>query len=316
MNNRVCNLLDIDYPIIQGGMGNISDPRLAAAISNAGGLGTIGVGTLPVNEAISRMKKMKELTVRSCCVNLPISVHPDAQAIAEAVVEAGIPVVSLSAGNPKPLLPFFKANGVRVMCVTASVRQAQKAEEAGADLVVCEGYEAAGINSPLETTTMTLVPQIADAVTIPVIAAGGIADGRGLAAALSLGAEGVQMGTRFIATQEASFHDSYKQKIIEADDQATMIIGRTYNRIRRLLKTDYARSISEQEQTGLTLEEFMDKTNEDHHVAGAVLGDLGKGFLNSGQIAGVINHIPRVHDLLKEMTECAQKILQEKQKLL
>ncbi len=309
MKNRVCEILKIKYPIIQGGMGNVSDAGLASAISNAGGLGTIGVGTLPIKEAVERMKTMREGTTQSCCVNIPVSVHPNAKQAAEEAVNHGIPIVSLSAGNPKPFIPFFKEHGVTVICVTASVKQAKKAEEAGADIIVCEGYEAAGINSPLESTTLTLVPQIKDAVKIPVIAAGGIADGRGMAAVMSLGADGVQMGTRFIATEEAPFHKEYKQMVLNANDQATVIVGRKHDRIRRLMRTEYADKLLEMEKGILSLEEFMALTDESLHVKGAMAGELDKGFINSGQIAGLIHETPSVKELLKTMMGDAQQAL-------
>lgn len=230
--------------------------------------------------------------------------------------EYEIPVVVLSAGNPAPFIPKFKERGLTVICVVASVKHAKKAEQAGADIVVAEGYEAAGINATEESTTMTLIPQIVDAVDIPVIAAGGIGDGRGLAAALSLGASGVQMGTRFIATQEGAFHENYKQKLIEATDTETTIVGRSYGKIRRLMKTPYALELLKEEASGADVEVFINKTTEDYHRKGAVEGDFDKGFINSGQIAGLINDIPTVEELLERMKKQAKETLNKTQQLL
>ena len=195
---------------------------------------------------------------------------------------------------------------IKVIVVVASVKHAQKAEAAGANLLVAEGFEAAGINSSLELTTFTLIPQISNAVSIPVIAAGGIGDGKGLAAALMLGASGVQMGTRFIATKEARLHDNYKERLLGASGTDTRIVGRTVGRVRRVLQSSYVERISQAEKEGLSLEEFNEITSENHHIKGAVLGDLQNGYINSGQVAGLINSIPTVNELLESMMEEAK----------
>ncbi|MGO4887675.1 NAD(P)H-dependent flavin oxidoreductase [Anaerobacillus sp. MEB173] len=301
--------LNIDHPIIQGGMGNISEPALAAAISEAGGLGTIGAGTMTSEEVDEKISRLKELTARPFCVNIPINVQPHLKEIVELVLEHQVPVVSLSAGNPAPYIKMFHEQGMKVICVVSSVKQAIKAEQAGADILVAEGYEAAGINSNLETTTLTLIPQIVDAVTIPVIAAGGIGDGRGLAAMFALGASGVQMGTRFIATKEALVHENYKNYILQADDTSTVIVGRSVGRIRRLLKTPYAEKLLNEELNGISVEQFDEMTDEIHHKYGAVDGELAAGHINSGQIAGLIKDIPTVKELLNTMMEQASESL-------
>ncbi|MBM7095932.1 nitronate monooxygenase [Bacillus sp. H-16] len=299
--NRLTDLLHIDCPIIQGGMGNISHAELTAAISEAGGLGTFGVGTFSTDHVRTELARMKELTDRPFCVNIPIRVQPDVKEMLRLILDFNVPAVSLSAGNPKPLVPVLKEAGVTVMVVTASVKQAVKAAEAGADVVIAEGYEAAGINSNDETTTMTLIPQIADAVSVPVVAAGGIGDGRGLAAALCLGAEGVQMGTRFIATKEALVHEAYKKKLLESTDVDTIIVGRSVGKIRRLVKTPYASLLAEVEKEGTTLEEFDTIADEASHIRGALEGKLAKGHINGGQIAGLIRDVPTVKELLNLM---------------
>ncbi|MFC3039500.1 NAD(P)H-dependent flavin oxidoreductase [Virgibacillus xinjiangensis] len=307
MENLVTNLLGIHFPIIQGGMGNISDPNLAAAISNAGGLGTIGVGTTSVEECDRKISTMMENTDRPCCVNIPVSVHPEVSRIVEMVIRKEVPVVSLSAGNPAKILPRLKEKDIKVICVSSTVKQAKKAADAGADAIVCEGYEAAGINSLNESTTMTLIPQVVNSVSVPVIAAGGIADGRGMAAAISLGASGVQMGTRFVATKEAMFHRNYKESILKATDESTIIIGRPANKIRRILKGNYADKLSEIEDG--PIEMFMEKTGEEYHEIGAVEGDTDNGFVNSGQIAGLINDCPSVAELMETMVTEAKETL-------
>ncbi|MEI5909001.1 nitronate monooxygenase [Bacillus spongiae] len=309
--NRLIELLQIEHPIIQGGMGNISSSRLAAAVSNAGGLGAIGTGTLPPNEVEQIIKELKSLTEKPFAVNIAISVTPYLKELLSLIMKYEVPVVSLSAGNPSPIIPILKQAGIKVICVVASTKQARKAEKAGADILVAEGYEAAGINSHLETTTLALIPQIVEAVQVPVVAAGGIGDGRGLAAMLSLGACGVQMGTRFIATKEAPFHEHYKNSILNADDNSTVIVGRSVGRVRRVLKTPYSEMLLKKEKDGVTSDEFNNKTSEDYHRIGAVDGNLEEGFINSGQIAGLINDLPQVSDLLIEMVNDAKTELQK-----
>ncbi|WP_078597481.1 NAD(P)H-dependent flavin oxidoreductase [Evansella clarkii] len=305
--NILCEKLSITYPIIQGGMGNVSNAPLTGAISQAGALGTIGAGTMAPDELESLILDVKKLTDRPFCINIPITVQPYLKEVVQLVEKHCIPVVSLSAGNPAKLAKHFKDQGVKVICVVASVRQAQKAEQAGADVIVGEGYEAAGINSNFETTTLTLIPQLVKAVSVPVAAAGGIGDGRGLAAMLSLGVYGVQMGTRFIATEEALVHKDYKRLIVEASDTDTVVVGRTVGRIRRLLNTEYAKKLAEKEESGVTAEEFGELTNEDRHISGAIQGNLADGHLNSGQIAGIVDDLPPVSELIRRMMAEAEE---------
>jgi len=234
-------------------MGNISSPKLAIAVSEAGGLGTIGCGTSEVGEVEEKIIGIKKGTSKSFAVNIAIGVTPHTDELIDLVIKHKVPVVSLSAGNPAPYISRLHENGIKVIAIVAAVKHAQKAEQAGADVLVAEGFEAAGINSNLELTTFTLIPQIAASVNIPVAAAGGIGDGNGLAAALALGASGVQMGTRLIATREMPVHDVYKQRLIDASDTETMIIGRNVGRVRRVLKNDYAAELFKREREGLTL---------------------------------------------------------------
>lgn len=304
--NSVCEQLKVKYPIIQGGMGNISHAALTAAVSEAGGLGTIGCGTMKPDEVEKIILETKERTCQPVAINIALTVNPYVSELVGLAIKHQIPVVSLSAGNPAPFIPALHQHGIKVMVVTASVKHAQKAEAAGADLLVAEGYEAAGINSSLELTTFTLIPQIVNAVSIPVIAAGGVGDGKGLAAALMLGASGVQMGTRFIATKEAQLHDTYKERLLQASGTDTRVVGRSVGRVRRVLQSGYVEKVFQAEKEGLSLEEFNEITSEDYHIKGAVLGDLENGYINSGQVAGLITSIPTVKELIESMMKEAK----------
>lgn len=310
MKKSITEILNIQYPIIQGGMGNISDPILAAAISNAGGLGTIGTGDLSIPEISKKIKTMISHTNNPCCVNIPISVHPEPKKVAELVIEQGVPVVSLSAGNPTEYIEIFHKQNIKIICVTSTVRQAKKAEELGADIIVCEGYEAAGINSPNESTTFVLIPQVAQVVeSVPIVAAGGIADGRGLAAAIALGASGVQLGTRFVATKEANFHPKYKEAILEANDESTVIVGRRFKQVRRILKNKYAEKLLDFEKHGGSIEKYKEKTSEERHRIGAIEGNSEDGFMTGGQVAGLIKDLPTTKELMENMINEARNIL-------
>jgi len=300
-------MLQIKYPIIQGGMGNISNAQLTAAVSEAGGLGTIGCGTMTPNEVEEIIVETKRLTKKNFAINIAITVSPYTEELINLVIKHNITTVSLSAGNPIPYIPQLQAHGVKVLVLVASVKHAVKAEAAGADIVVAEGFEAAGINSNLELTTFTLIPQIVKHVSLPVIAAGGIGDGKGLAAALMLGASGVQIGTRLIATKDAPFHDTYKQRLVAASDTETLLIGRSVGRLRRILKTPYAVKLETIEKSGMTLGKYGEMTSEEQHVIGAIEGDMENGFINSGQIAGLIGDIPTVKELVDRMMGEAEK---------
>lgn len=308
--NGITSVLGIKYPIIQGGMGNISNAALTAAVSEAGGLGTIGAGTMSADEVEKIIVETKARTSKPFSVNVALSVSPNAVEVLRLTVKHQVPVVTLSAGNPASFIPKLHEAGIKVIAVVASVKQAKKAEAAGADILVAEGYEAAGINSNLETTTLALIPQIVQQVNIPVAAAGGIGDGKGLAAMLALGASGVQMGTRFIATREAPFHEAYKQKLLQATDHETVIVGRSVGRIRRLLNTPYAEKLLEAEKQGITADEFAELTSEELHKKGALEGNAERGFMNGGQVSGLISDIPTVQELLDRMVKEAKERLQ------
>ncbi|WP_339163181.1 DUF561 domain-containing protein [Siminovitchia sp. FSL H7-0308] len=296
---QACDTLSIQYPIIQGGMGNISNAILTSAVSNAGGLGTIGCGTMSPDEIEQIISETKRRTEQPFALNIALTVSDYVDEIIQLAIKHNVSAISLSAGNPAPYIPKLKQNGIRTIVLVASVRHAQKAEKAGADILVAEGYEAAGINSSLELTTFTLVPQIVKKVAIPVFAAGGIGDGKGLAAALMLGASGVQIGTRFIATAEAPFHPLYKEKLLKANGEDTQILGRSYGRARRVLKGAYVEQLANLEKEGMTFTEFQQKTSEKYHIKGAMDGDFDNGYVNSGQVAGLIDHVPSVRELLE-----------------
>lgn len=309
--NRVCKQLGISYPVIQGGMGNASNAPLTAAISNAGALGTIGVGTRSPSEVETLIAETASKTEKPFAVNVPLTVASNLKEIFEHIIKYRVPVVSLSAGNPAPYISRLRAHGTKVICVVGSVYHAKKAEDAGADVIVAEGYEAAGLNSPFETTTMTLIPQVADAINIPLVAAGGIGDGRGMAAAMVLGAEGVQLGTRFISVKEAPFHLRYKEALIKAGDRDTLVVGRSVGRIRRVMRTPYSEKLLSREEKGITLAEFNEETAEDRHLAGAMDGDFEKGYINSGQVAGLIKNVPSASELIQSIMEGASLTLQD-----
>ena len=302
----VCDVLKIDFPIIQGGMGNISNAQLTSAVSEAGGLGTIGCGTMTPKEVEEIIIQTKKMTSKNFAINIAINVSPYTEELIDLVIKYKVQVVSLSAGNPVPYIAKLHEHGVTVIALVASVKHAQKAEAAGVDILVAEGFEAAGINSTLELTTFTLIPQIVKKVKVPVIAAGGIGDGKGLAAALMLGANGVQIGTRLIATQEAPFHNLYKENLVNASDTETIIVGRSVGMIRRMLKTPYSMKLNQHEKEGMTLAQYGELTTEKQHVKGAIEGDMENGFINSGQIAGLIDHIPSVKELLESMMKEAR----------
>lgn len=299
----ICELLSIRYPIIQGGMGNISHAALTAAVSEAGGLGTIGAGTMTPDEVEAIILETKTKTNSPFAINIALTVSPHVPELVNLVIKHQIPVVSLSAGNPAPYVPAFHEHGIKVMVVVASDKHAKKAEAAGADILIAEGFEAAGINSSLELTTFTLIPQIVNAVSIPVVAAGGIGNGKGLAAAFMLGASGVQMGTRLIATQDGNFSEEYKKKLVQASGIDTQIVGRSVGRVRRVLKTGYTEKLLGAERNRISLEEFNEMTSEAKHIKGAIFGDTDNGFINSGQVAGLITNIPTVKELFTDMME-------------
>ena len=294
MKTKITELLGIKYPIIQGGMAWVAEYHLAAAVSNAGGLGLIGAASAPAEEVREQIRKTKELTDKPFGVNIML-MNPNAEEVARVVVEEGVKVVTTGAGNPAKLMPLFKEAGVKVIPVVASVAMAKLMERAGADALVAEGMESGGhIGS---ATTMTLVPQVVDAVSIPVIAAGGVADGRGLAAALMLGAEAVQMGTAFCVASEAITHEKYKARIIKAKDIDSEVTGVSHGHPIRSLRNNMTKEYTRLEREGASLEELELLTLGSLRKA-VMEGDVVNGTVMAGQIAG----------LIKEERTCAQII--------
>ena len=284
MQTELTRLLGIQAPIIQGGMAWVAEHTLAAAVSNAGGLGIIGAANAPAEWVREQIRLTKQLTDKPFGVNVML-MSPYAPEIAQVVAEEGVSVVTTGAGNPESYMALWKSKGIKVIPVVASVALAKRMERAGADAVVAEGCESGGHIG--ESTTMTLVPQVVDALNIPVIAAGGIADGRGLAAAFMLGACGVQMGTSFVATKECWAHQNYKDKILKAKDIDTKVTGRSTGHPVRALRNEMTKQYLDLEKKGATLEELEYLTLGGLRKA-VVEGDVKNGSVMSGQIAGMI----------------------------
>ena len=305
MKTRITELLGVEHPIIQGGMAWVAEHHLAAAVSEAGGLGLIGGANAPGEVVRAEIRKAKELTGKTIGVNVML-LSPHAEDVAKVVVEEGIKVVTTGAGNPEEYMDMWKAAGIKVIPVVASVALAKRMEKYGADAVVAEGSESGGHIG--EQTTMTLVPQIVDAVSIPVIAAGGIGDGRGIAAAFMLGAEAVQIGTRFVVAKESIVHDNYKQRIIKAKDIDSTVTGRSHGHPIRSLRNQMTREYIKLEQEGKSFEEL------EYITLGALRnavqkGDITTGTVMAGQIAGMISKEQTCKEMIDEMMEQADRLL-------
>ena len=305
METRVTKMLGIQYPIIQGGMAWVADHDLAAAVSEAGGLGLIGGANAPGEVVRGEIRKAKKMTDKPFGVNVML-LSPHADDVAKVVVEEGIKVVTTGAGNPEKYMEMWKAAGIKVITVVASVALAKRMEKYGADAVVAEGTESGGHIG--EATTMTLVPQVADAVSIPVIAAGGIADGRGIAAAFMLGAEAVQIGTRFVVAKESNVHENYKQRIIKAKDIDSAVTGRTHGHPIRCLRNKMTREYLKLEQEGKSFEELEYLTLGSLRKA-VQEGDINEGTVMAGQIAGMIQKEQTCREMIEEMAAQAEALL-------
>ncbi|MFO7151674.1 MAG: enoyl-[acyl-carrier-protein] reductase FabK [Bacillota bacterium] len=305
-HTEICDLLRIKYPIIQGGMAWVATAELAAATSNAGGLGVIGAGNAPAEAVRREIKKVRELTDKPFGVNVYF-MSPHVEEVMEVIVEEKVPVITTGAGSPGKYIPRLKEAGVRVIPVVASVALAKRLEKAGVDAVIAEGMECGGHVG--DVTTMALVPQVVDAVKIPVIAAGGIADARGFLAALALGAKGVQMGTRFLCSVECAVHENYKNAVLNASDRSTVVTGMSTGHPVRVLKNKLAREFELLEKRGATIEEF--EALGTGRLKAAVEGDAEYGSLMAGQIAGLIGDIKPVKEIIEEIVEGAEKLLAE-----
>lgn len=305
MKTRITELLGIEYPIIQGGMAWVAEHHLAAAVSEAGGLGLIGAANAPAEWVREEIRKAKELTDKPFGVNIML-MSPYADDVAKVVAEEGVKVVTTGAGNPGKYLASWKEAGICVIPVVASVALAKMMERAGVDAVVAEGTESGGHIG--ETTTMVLVPQVVDAVKIPVIAAGGIADGRGIAAAFMLGAKGVQLGTRFVASKEAVVHQNYKDYIVKAKDIDTRVTGRSTGHPVRVLRNAVTKEYLELEKKGASFEELESLTVGGLRRA-VQEGDTKTGSLMSGQIAGMIRDIPTCQEIIDRLVTETDKLM-------
>ncbi|MFT3950477.1 MAG: enoyl-[acyl-carrier-protein] reductase FabK [Oscillospiraceae bacterium] len=305
MNTRITELLGIQYPLIQGGMAWVAESTLAAAVSNAGGLGLIAGGSAPIDYLRAQIRRCRELTDKPFGVNIML-MSPNAEELAQLVIDEKVPVVTTGAGSPAKYMPAWKEAGIKVIPVIPSVALAKRMERAGADAVVAEGTESGGHIG--ENTTMCLVPQVADAVEIPVIAAGGIADGRGVAAAFMLGAEGVQLGTRFLAAEECQIHENFKKLVIGAKDTDSIVTGRFTGHPCRGVKTKFAKSLLTFEREGGTPEAFEEITLGSLRKA-VVDGNIEEGSFLCGAIAGMVNKIQPTSEIVAEIMTEAERLL-------
>ncbi|WP_435262911.1 NAD(P)H-dependent flavin oxidoreductase [Tenacibaculum sp. nBUS_03] len=299
MQSKITKLFNIEYPIIQGGMIWVSGWKLASAVSNAGGLGLIGAGSMYPDVLREHIQKCKNATNKPFGVNVPM-LYPDIEKIMDIIIEEGVKIVFTSAGNPKTWTTFLKDKGITVVHVVSSVKFALKAEAAGVDAVVCEGFEAGGHNGREETTTFTLIPMVKEQVNIPVIAAGGVGSGRGMLAAMILGADGVQIGSRFAATVESSAHDKFKNTIVEVKDGDTHLTLKELAPV-RLVKNKFYNEVQELYQKNPTIKDIKDLLGRARAKRGMFEGDLEEGELEIGQVAGLIHNIKSAKDVLNDI---------------
>lgn len=297
--NRVTQLFNIKYPIIQGGMIWCSGWELAAAVSNAGGLGLIGSGSMKIDVLQEHIRKCKNATDKPFGVNVPLLYH-GTDDVFRMIKDEGVKIVFTSAGSPAKYTLFLKQHGITVVHVLANVKFAKKCEEVGVDAIVAEGFEAGGHNGKEETTTMVLVPMIHEQVSLPIIAAGGIATGRGMLAAMTLGADGVQMGTRFVATPESSAHDNFKKKIIEVNDGDTMLSLKRIVPV-RMIKNQFYYQVEKLEYDGGPLEKLAELLGKGRSKRGMFDGDLDEGELEIGQISALIKEIKPAAQIISDI---------------
>ena len=301
MINKITQLFKIQYPIIQGGMIWVSGWKLASAVSNAGGLGLIGSGSMYPDVLREHIQKCKKATDKLFGVNVPM-LYPQIDELMNIIVEEDVKIVFTSAGNPKTWTSFLKEKGITVVHVVSSVKFALKAEAAGVDAVVCEGFEAGGHNGREESTSFTLIPMVKEQVKIPVIAAGGIGNGRGMLAAMVLGADGVQIGSRFAATIESSAHANFKQTILDVKDGDTHLTLKELAPV-RLVKNKFYQQVQELYQKNPTIEEIKELLGRARAKKGMFEGDLENGELEIGQIAGIIHEIKPAKQVLEEIVQ-------------
>ncbi|OEF99298.1 2-nitropropane dioxygenase [Vulcanibacillus modesticaldus] len=311
MKTRITELLKIKYPIIQGGLAYLADANLAAAVSNAGGLGQITAVTLPSKEHLrDEIRKAKKLTKNPFAVNFAISRHNDVwKEYLEVAIDESVEVITITGGNPQPVLERIKGTNIKKISLVSTVRQAIKAEQLGMDAIMAVGQEGGGHIGRNDIGTFVLIPRVVDAVKIPVIASGGIADGRGMMAALALGAEGIEMGTRFVATQECVLaHDNYKKKLIEKDEMSTVVIKRSLGAPARAIANSLTEKILELEQDGADFEKLQPLISGDNNKVAIRQGEMDKGYAWAGQVMGLISDIPTVKELFLRIISEAEEI--------
>ena len=299
MKNKVTNLFKIQYPIVQAGMIWNSGWRLASAVSNAGGLGLIGAGSMYPDVLREHIQKCKKATNKPFGVNVPM-LYPNVEEIMQIIVDEGVKIVFTSAGNPKTWTPFLKEKDITVVHVVSSVKFAIKSEEAGVDSVVAEGFEAGGHNGREETTTFTLIPMVKEKLKIPVIAAGGIATGRGMLAAMVLGADGVQIGSRFVASNESSAHINFKEEVLKTEDGDTQLTLKELAPV-RLIRNQFFNELQELYMQKPSNEQLKEKLGRGRAKKGMFEGNLENGELEIGQIAGVIHEIKPAAEIVQEI---------------
>ncbi|ADL12541.1 enoyl-[acyl-carrier-protein] reductase FabK [Acetohalobium arabaticum] len=312
LKTELCKQLEIEYPIIQGGMAWIATGELAAAVSNAGGLGIIGAGNAPAEVVREEIKKAKELTDKTYGVNVML-LSPHVDEVIETVYEEEVPVITTGAGNPGKYIDKLKEVGTKIIPVVPSVALAKRMARLDVDAIIAEGTEAGGHIG--EVATMPLIPQIVDAIDLPVIAAGGIGDGRGLTAALALGAEGVQVGTRFVCAEECTVHENYKEAIIGARDRDAIVTARSTGHPVRNLKNKLTRQIDKLENKGVSKEE-LEELGIGRLQNAAKEGDVKEGSVMAGQIAGMVNEEKPAADIIQEFIQEAETVLKEKVELI
>lgn len=309
MQNRITSLFDIEYPIIQAGMIWNSGWRLASAVANSGGLGLLGAGSMYPDVLREHIIKCKKATDKPFGVNVPM-LYPNLEEIMEIIIEEGVKIVFTSAGNPRTYTTTLQENGIKVVHVVSSVKFALKAQEAGVDAIVAEGFEAGGHNGRDETTTFTLIPMVKEKVEIPLIAAGGIATGRGMLAAMVLGADGVQIGSRFVASEESSAHRAFKEAVIKAEDGDTYLTLKELAPV-RLLKNKFFDSLMELYSRNPSKEDLINHLGRARAKRGMFEGDLEEGELEIGQIAGLIHEIKPAAEIVEEIIKEYRQVKEE-----
>lgn len=303
LKTRITELFGISYPIIQGGLAHIATGIFAAAVSNAGGLGQITATSLrDPNDLVGEVRDFRERSDKPFAINVAMG-HRPVEPFLQTALKLRPPAISLTGGNPAPYIPMIKEAGVKVMVLVAGARQAQKTEELGADVVIAVGYEGGGHLGRDDVGTMVLTRKVVQTVTIPVVASGGLVDGAGLLAALALGAEGIEMGTRFLATRECPVHENYKAALLRSLEHQTVVMGRSLGAPGRVLPGALVREILEKEAKGATPEELVPLVSGQNNRLGALDGDLDRGYVWAGQGVGLIHDLPTVKDLVDRMVK-------------